>query len=242
MTLPANRPDAGAALSRRAEFDQRSHRAGQRLSAATIAASSAATNKITSATNTADEILENQGAECLYMVVMNACGDGEVAHALSREQHRRHRRRRRPRVPRRLGPSDRVPPLGARLRVGHPDQRRTSSTTAVPTSGQAWTTAGSADHDPFDLYRAHPSAFRLVPLIYSAGRDEEAGLHQRPKYRTWRWNVSPTITVNTNFDSRPASCDAAVESLRQAAARFILSQYLGIDTTTSRPPTTSTII
>ena len=34
-------------------------------------------NKITGVTNTQQEILDNQSAECLYMIIMNACGDGE---------------------------------------------------------------------------------------------------------------------------------------------------------------------
>ena len=84
-----------------------------------------------------------------------------VADALSREQHRRRRRRWRLRVSRRLGASDRVRPLGARLRVRHPDTMPTNSKIRRPARRrtEAWAAAGSADHDPFDLYRTQPIAY-----------------------------------------------------------------------------------
>jgi hypothetical protein len=54
------------------------------------------------------------------------------------------------------------------------------------------------DHDPFDTFRAELNAFRLVPLIYSAGRDEYFGVHNQPEYVTWRL-TSPAPRVNTSF-------------------------------------------
>ncbi|MEX0936930.1 MAG: prepilin-type N-terminal cleavage/methylation domain-containing protein [Pirellulales bacterium] len=35
------------------------------------------------------------------------------------------------------------------------------------------------DHDPFDPFRADPDAYRLLPLIYSAGPDDELGIASR---------------------------------------------------------------
>jgi hypothetical protein len=45
-----------------------------------------------------------------------------------------------------------------------------------------WEKAASGDHDPFDVFRVDPAAFRLIPLVYSAGRDEEYGIHRAEEY------------------------------------------------------------
>jgi prepilin-type N-terminal cleavage/methylation domain-containing protein len=159
-------------------------------------------NKITGTTNTPAQIRENQGAECLYMVVMNACGDGE-ARTLFPESM--------------IGDTDGD---GANEFIdgwGHPIeflrwapgfesdiQYNAGELDAATNAALAWTTAASADHDPFDLYRSQPNAFRLVPLVYSWGRDEEPGLINDPEYRTWRWNNNPVPGVDTNFnDANP---------------------------------------
>ncbi|MGE3241467.1 MAG: type II secretion system protein [Pirellulales bacterium] len=143
-----------------------------------------ATNKITGQSNTTEEILANQGAECLFMVVMNACGDGES---------------------RTLFPESSIADTdgdGAPEFVdgwGHPIeflrwapgfesdiQSDANKLDAAADRDTAWMTAGSADHDPFDLYRTQPTAFRLVPLVYSAGRDEEFGLVTNGGSNPWR--------------------------------------------------------
>ena len=41
------------------------------------------------------------------------------------------------------------------------------------------------DHDPFDIFRVDANAYRLVPLIYSAGRDESAGIYDAPDFVAW---------------------------------------------------------
>jgi hypothetical protein len=56
--------------------------------------------------------------------------------------------------------------------------------------------ARANDHDPFDVFRAEVAAYRLVPLIYSAGRDEEYGIFVEPEYVAWRKNTGPSINVN----------------------------------------------
>jgi len=158
----------------------------------------ASDNKITGDPNTLEEILANQGAECLYLVVMNACGDGES---------------------RTLFPESSIADTdgdGAPEFIdgwGHPIEflrwapgfESDIQTSAVAldsdaTPTQAWSAAGSGDHDPFDLYRAHPMAFRLVPLVYSAGRDEEFGVQTSPGAVTWRpasgtVSFSPTLPL-----------------------------------------------
>jgi hypothetical protein len=79
-----------------------------------------------------------------------------------------------------------------------------------------WDAAAKASHDPFDLFRVDPDAFRLVPLIISAGRDESFGLRllpgvsvptPAPSTGTWLWRgisdprVSYTLskTVSNNY-------------------------------------------
>jgi len=53
----------------------------------------------------------------------------------------------------------------------------------------------NADHDPFDPLRVDPNAWRLVPLIYSAGPDGSYGLNTREKagyFLNWNhWYTDP---------------------------------------------------
>jgi hypothetical protein len=46
----------------------------------------------------------------------------------------------------------------------------------TPGQNPQWEAAASADHDPFDVYRIDPSAFRLVPVVISSGGDEQLGI------------------------------------------------------------------
>ncbi len=64
------------------------------------------------------------------------------------------------------------------------------------------------DHDPFDMFRAGTRiAFRLVPLIYSPGRDEDSGLYSAPDLVVWP--LATSVTVNP---SQPY-LDAVFESV-----------------------------
>jgi prepilin-type N-terminal cleavage/methylation domain-containing protein len=155
-------------------------------------------NKNHPGTNTVDDIVANQCAECLYMVVMNACGDGE-SRTLFPESS--------------IGDTDGD---GAPEFIdgwGHPIQflrwapgfESDIQLNAVelddPAAGtriEAWQSAGTSDHDPFDLYRAQPEAYRLTPLVYSLGRDEEGGLANETTAVVWR----PGGTLNIN-NSQP---------------------------------------
>ena len=62
---------------------------------------------------------------------------------------------------------------------GHPGSNRQFSSMRISwemakpvAANSAWLTAAAGDHDPYDLFRIDQFAFRLVPLIFSAGRDE----------------------------------------------------------------------
>jgi hypothetical protein len=77
------------------------------------------------------------------------------------------------------------------------------------TVAEAWAAASSGDHDPFDLYRVQSTwsssgerpAFRLVPLIYSAGRDDEYGIHRVEPYVALPGITNTNATVN--IDNAP---------------------------------------
>jgi prepilin-type N-terminal cleavage/methylation domain-containing protein len=148
------------------------------------------TNTLTGNPNTAEEIKRNQGAECLYMIITTACGDGE-ARTLFGEST--------------IGDSDGD---GAPEFVdgwGHPvnfirwpsgfDSQIQLNANQL---GSTWSKAAAGDHEPFDLFRQDALAFRLVPLIFSPGRDEDSGLNVAPDFVTWRRTTQPTITLNTN--------------------------------------------
>lgn len=159
-----------------------------------------AVNKITGNTNTNAEIIKNQGAECLYMVVMNACGDGESRTLFPESM---------------IGDTDGD---GANEFVdgwGHPIEFLRSAPgyesdaqinayefgnppVVNPLSLPAWVTAASSDHDPFDLYRADLPAFRLLPLVYSAGRDETYSIEQLSSVATWTGIPNPLSSYVVN--------------------------------------------
>ncbi len=142
------------------------------------------TNTVTEKLNTAADLKENQGAECLYMIVTLACGDGE-ARSLFAESS--------------IGDTDgdgapefldgwKHPINFLRWAPGFDSQIQLNANNLQTTNSSAtdyWPAAAAKDHDPFDLFRSDPLAFRLVPLIYSAGRDEAPGIFDNPDYVTW---------------------------------------------------------
>ena len=107
-------------------YFERPHGAGERLSAA-ISGHGRPHEYAHGRPQHGERHPSNQGAECLYMVITMAMRRRRSADAVRREQHRRHRRRRRARVPRRLGPSDQFPPLGAGIRFADSARMRTRS-------------------------------------------------------------------------------------------------------------------
>lgn len=149
------------------------------------------------ANTTTDKLLENQSAECLYMVITMACGDGE-ARTLFGEST--------------IGDTDgdgapefldgwNHPISFLRWAPGFDSQIQANANTLgnrEPLS-QIWKSTAVADHDPYDVFRQDEAAFRLVPLIYSAGRDEGLAIRsaeqfaKRESYVAWRGVKNPEI-------------------------------------------------
>lgn len=143
---------------------------------------------------------ENESAECLYLVIMNACGDGE-SRTLFPESN--------------IGDTDGD---GAPEFIdgwGHPIsflrwapgfnsdvQLSVDKLNAMSTS-QDRANAIAGDHDPFDLYRVDSQAFRLIPLVYSNGRDETSGIDHEDAYVTWRVSPSNSMNFNTSDPTKP---------------------------------------
>ena len=136
----------------------------------------------------------NESAECLYLVIMLATGDGE-ARTLFGESS--------------IGDTDGDGAAEFLDGWGHPInflrwapgfdsdvQLSADKLNQMTTADQA--IAIAKDHDPFDLFRVDSNAFRLVPLIYSSGRDEKFGLDTQPAYVTWRTTVPNAMTFGTN--------------------------------------------
>jgi len=173
------------------------------------------TNAITGATNTIAEIQQNQGAECLYLVITLATGDGE-ARSLFGEST--------------IGDTDGDGAPEFLDGWGHPieflrwapgfDSLIQINANTLPGNppesvrdNDAWEAAARGDHDPFDIFRVDPAAFRLVPLVYSAGRDEEFGIDPVPSHVTWRGNLSgaPTLSPYQKVGSPAAYLGTAID-------------------------------
>jgi type II secretory pathway pseudopilin PulG len=160
-----------------------------------------ATNKITGVKNTQADILKNEGAECLYMVIMNACGDGEAKTLFAESS---------------IGDTDGDGAPEFLDGWGHPisflrwapgftsDVQQNANElpdfTAIPPtsigSNVTWENAAKNDHDPFDLFRIDIAAFRLVPLIISSGRDGSFGIRMNTDNYWQGLAVPPSTTFN----------------------------------------------
>ena len=129
-----------------------------------------------------DVLMENQGAECLYMVIMVATGEGE-ARALFGESS--------------IGDTDGDggacefvdgwghPISFLRWAPGFESPIQLDANQLGAQTDSNWLRSAASDHDPYDLFRADQSAFRLVPLIFSAGRDETYGILVLNGYVAW---------------------------------------------------------
>ncbi len=128
-----------------------------------------------------DAILANQGAECLYMTVMFATADGEARGLFAEYQ---------------IGDTDGDgafefidgwgnPVEWLRWPAGYISSLQSSAALLGDPAQPAWVSAAGADHDPFDLYRSDPKAFRLVPLIFSAGQDQRYGIYTARGTSIW---------------------------------------------------------
>jgi hypothetical protein len=138
------------------------------------------TNSLTGSRNTRDEILSNQSAECLYLIITLATGDGEARSQFGEDS---------------IGDTDGDgahefldswgrPISFLRAAPGFDSQVQINANELgpAPANNQKWEIAAAGDHDPFDLYRVDPPAFRLVPLIFSFGGDETAGIDTNDGY------------------------------------------------------------
>lgn len=126
-------------------------------------------------------IMQNQSAECLYMLVTTACGDGE-ARTMFHEND--------------IGDTDGdgarefidgwgKPISFLRWAPGFNSGVQLDFNELEPLSMADREAAISKDHDPFDVFRAEATAFRLMPLIYSSGSDEAPGIATEEAYVTW---------------------------------------------------------
>lgn len=107
------------------------------------------------ATDADNRLRENQGAETLYLVVTLACGDGESLEHFKQSD------------------------------INDTDQdglKEFVDGWGRPISWLRWPAGVTSDrqsrdpaldHDPFDTYNIDPPAYRLVPLIYSGGVDQD---------------------------------------------------------------------
>jgi hypothetical protein len=153
------------------------------------------TNSLSGGTNTLVEIQNNQGAECLYMIVTLACGDGEARSMFAENS---------------IGDSDGDGAPEFLDGWGHPVnflrwapgfdsqiQLNQNSTDQMTTTDRL--DAIAKDHDPFDVFRRDSKAFRLVPLIYSPGRNESSGLVANEDYVPWTdQNFAANLVLATN--------------------------------------------
>ena len=162
-------------------------------------------NEMAAAGVTVEDALENQSAECLYLVIVNATADGE-ARGLFKEAD--------------VGDTDGDGALefldgwGQPIRFlrwapGFDSDAQPSVASLRRVYEDASGAAGAkrsavqqrlgADHDPFDLFRvdqanlaaynptepanrAGPRGWRLAPLVISAGQDETLGYDSHPEH------------------------------------------------------------
>jgi hypothetical protein len=152
-----------------------------------------------------EALTDNQGAECLYMIITMAAGDGE-ARTLFGESS--------------IGDTDEDGAPEFLDGWGHPinflrwapgfESQIQLDANVLAGSGQivsasngAWVTAAAGDHDPFDMFRLDPLAFRMVPLIYSGGRDETFGIRLVKPHVTWVGLANPNAVPNSLPPLRP---------------------------------------
>jgi prepilin-type N-terminal cleavage/methylation domain-containing protein len=152
-------------------------------------------------------LIENQGAECLYMVITMACGDGE-ARSLFKEAD--------------IGDTDGDgapefldgwghPINFLRWAPGFDSQIQLNANNYSDYRDTNWIKDAAKDHDPFDVYRIdqfdanaqRAAAFRLVPLIYSAGRDGTFGITLVKRYVPWVPDSSPPTAAGFMLPGYP---------------------------------------
>ncbi len=143
-------------------------------------------NSITGSPNTADLITDNQGAECLYMIVMYATANGEARGLFNENQ---------------IGDvdGDGAPefldgwgrPINfLRWAPGFESDLQLNANKLEAAGIDQWIALADGHHDPLDMYRADPLAFALTPLVFSAGPDGEYGIRTVKPAVTWATPVN----------------------------------------------------
>ena len=169
-------------------------------------------NRLTGQPNTADNILDNQGAECLYMIVMYATANGEARGLFSESQ---------------IGDvdGDGAPefldgwgrPINfLRWAPGFESDQQLNANRLEAAGQDEWIALADRHHDPFDMYRADPLAFALTPLIFSAGPDGDYGIR----------TVKPAVTWKTPVNVIPGSGTPIGSTGRRSYFSPRLSPYL----------------
>ena len=160
------------------------------------------TNSNTGAVNTNDDLVRFQSAECLFMIIMNATGDGEARSQFHESD---------------IGDvdGDGAPefldgwgqPINfLRWAPGFESPLQQGITRdmalALPPNqlNVEMLERASTDHDPFDAYRRQPHAFRMVPLIYSAGPDEQYGILSSLELVIWS---APVVSLPAALQFEP---------------------------------------
>jgi prepilin-type N-terminal cleavage/methylation domain-containing protein len=170
---------------------------------------------------TDEMILENQGAECLYMLVMYATADGE-ARGLFNESS--------------IADTDGDgayefvdgwgnPISFIRWPAGFSSSKQ-NSVAGVRSIGSSLgpekaIEAVAVDHDPFDMFRVDryvdaslpPRAFRLMPLIYSRGSDEAAGIELGPNFIPFTPSSDPYAEVSSGQWLGQSDTDESVDNI-----------------------------
>src|SRR5690606_39906930 len=122
-----------------------------------------AINSLTGDPNTAEVITDNQGAECLYMIVMYATANGEARGLFNENQ---------------IGDvdGDGAPefldgwgrPINfLRWAPGFESDLQLNANELEVQGIDQWIAQADGHHDPLDMYRADPWAFALTPLVFS---------------------------------------------------------------------------
>jgi hypothetical protein len=152
-----------------------------------------------------EALLANQGAECLYLFITVACGDGEARAQFAENG---------------IGDTDGDGAQEFLDGWGHPiafmrwvpgfeSQIQINANKLTANNEQkSLLSEATKDHDPFDVYRVEQLAFRLVPLVTSSGRNETLGLRSADLYVAWKGITqsqlnSPFKGVNTNSGLSP---------------------------------------
>lgn len=140
-----------------------------------------------------EDIHDNAGAECLYMIVMLATADGE-ARTLFNESS--------------IGDTDGDgarefldgwgnPISFLRWAPGFDSDLQANANSLVNRMDQRWLDQASADHDPFDVFRSENWAFRLTPVIFSPGSDERYDIVTATGTTLWPSAVTTTTAYGT---------------------------------------------